>query len=108
MIDGATPMRASVNANVLAASCDRDVARADEAQAAGADVPVDRTDDGQRQPEDASQQVRQFAGAVDGQVPGISSSGLGEIRSGAERSAGVVEYDGPHPGLLGGVGEPLL
>ncbi len=48
MIDGATPMRASVSANVLERPGDGDVARADQAQAAGPDVSVDRRDDGKR------------------------------------------------------------
>ena len=41
MIDGATPMRASVNANVLRGPGHDEVARADQAQPAGADVAVD-------------------------------------------------------------------
>ena len=97
MIDGATPMRASVSANVLAASRHRDVAGADEAQPAGADMPVDRSDDRPRRLENSAQQMGQFAGALDGQVAGISAGGLGEICSRAECSAGMVEYDGPHP-----------
>ena len=87
---------------------DRDVAGADQAEPARAHVSVDGGDHRHRQLEDPAQQVRQFAGPVDGDVAGVTPRGLGEIGSRAERSAGVVEHDGPHPGLLGGVGQALV
>src|SRR5258708_3025041 len=62
-------------------------------------------------PEEAAKQVRPFAGPGDGNIAGISAKragrSLSQIGSRTERSAGVVEHDGPHSGLLGGVGEAL-
>ena len=55
----------------------------------------------------AAQQVGQFTGAVDGEVTGIAAHGLGQIGSGTERSAGVVQHHRAHTGLLGGVGQTL-
>ncbi len=104
MIDGATPMRASVNANCTGLPRHHDVAGTHQTEPAGAHMPVDGADHRHRKLEDPAQQVGQLAGAVDSHIAGIAPGGFGEIRAGAEGSAGVSEHDGPHTGLLGGVG----
>src|SRR4029077_16445088 len=89
-------------------SGDRNVAGADETKPSCADVSVDGGDHRHRQLEDPAQQARQFAGPVDGDIAGVTPRSLSEIRSCAERSAGVVEHDGPDPGFFGGVSEALV
>ncbi len=108
MIDGATPMRASVNANVLAGPGHDDVAGADQSQPTRPHVTVNGADHRHRQLEDPAQQVRQLPRAVDGHVAGIPACSFSQIRSGAEGSAGMAENHGPHSGLLCGVGEALV
>ena len=73
---------------------DDDVARADQTQAAGPDVAVDRA----RSPASASSRIARsscghLAGPVDGQVAGVAAGRLAEVGARAERAAGVAEHD---------------
>ena len=104
---GHTDARLRQRERAAGRSRDRDVARTDQAQSARADVAVDGGDHRQRQLQNPAQQVGQFTGAVDGEVTGIAAHGLGQIGSGTERSAGVVQHHRAHTGLLGGVGQTL-
>ena len=98
MIDGATPMRASVSANVLRGPGHDDVAGPDQAHTAGADVPVDRADDRQRALDDG----RAAGGSSRGRArrpgrPGSRSPAASrEVGARAERAAGVAEDHHPH------------
>ncbi len=76
MIDGATPMRASVSAKVLCGPATAISQAPDQSHAAGADVTVHRGDDGHRGRRDGPQQRGHLAGAVHRDIPGVPAGGL--------------------------------
>ena len=108
MIDGATPMRASVNANVLAgpATTMSHAPTRPSPPARTCPLTAPMTGIGSREfgaAAGSSSRARSTATS-----PGSPPGGFREIGARAEGSAGVAEDDGAHPGFLGGVGEALV
>ena len=87
---------------------DRDIAGADQTEAAGPDMPVDGGDHRQRRLDDGAQQRGHFPGPSRGHVERVAPAGLAQVRPGAEGAAGVPEHHHPHRRIRGGVTQPLM
>ena len=108
MIAGATPIRASVSAKVLRGPATAMSQAPTRAEAAGPDVPVDGGDHRQRRLDDVAQQRGHFPGPRHRRVVRVAPPASLEIRTGAERSAGVPEHHHPHRRVRGGIAQPLM
>ncbi len=101
MIDGATPMRASVSAKVLARPATAISHAPISPMPPARTCPSTAAMTGTGALQDDAQQPGHLPRTVDGHIPGVPAGRLTEVGSRAERRSGVPEHHHPRPGRDG-------